>query len=118
MSAARLVIITFYSNGLYLISHQHFFRMYPIIEKEKSVFIKCKYNEREQLFEGHLPKEVAPSGEREVSIASLCFQPKLLSEKRPIEIGLSFGEGGNTLLRIDKGGCAKAKDVIKYLPIV
>ena len=92
--------------------------MYPIVEKEKSVFIKCNYNEREQLFEGHLPKEVAPSGEREVSIASLCFQPKLLSEKRPIQIGLSFGEGGNTLLRIDKGRRAKDKNMFKYFPIV
>ena len=81
-----------------------FFRMYPIVEKEKSIFIKCKYNEREQLFEGHLPKDVNSPGEREDSVASLCFQPKLLSEKEPIEIGVSFGEGGNTLLRIEKGG--------------
>ena len=83
--------------------------MYPIVEKEKSIFIKCKYNERERLFEGHLPKEAATSGEREVSIASLCFQPKSLSEKRPIEVGISFGQGGNALMRIDKGRSAKGK---------
>ena len=86
-----------------LFSHLYFFRMFPIVEKEKSLFVKCNYNERERLFEGNLPKDVSSSGEREVSIASLCFQPKLLCEKKPIEIGLSFGEGGNTLIRIDKG---------------
>ena len=72
--------------------------MYPIVEKEKSIFVKCKYNER-----GHLPKDVSSAGEREVSIANVIYQPKLLSEKKPIEIGLSFGEGGNTLFRIEKG---------------
>ena len=77
--------------------------MYPIVEKEKSIFVKCKYNEREKLFEGHLPKDASSAGEREVSIANVIYQPKLLSEKKPIEIGLSFGEGGNTLFRIEKG---------------
>ena len=91
--------------------------MYPIVEKDKSLFIKCEYNERDQVFEGHLPKDVVPSGEREVSIASLSFQPKLLSEKKPIEIGLSFGEGGNTLLRIDKGRSGLEK-TDKYLLFV
>ena len=77
--------------------------MYPIVEKEKSIFVKCKYNEREKLFEGHLPKDVSSADEREVSIASVIYQPKLLSEKKPIEIGVAFGEGGNALFRIEKG---------------
>ena len=91
------------SSNCILYFHSYFFRMYPIVEKEKSIFVKCNYNERERLFEGNLPKDISSFCEREVSIASLCFQPKLLCKKRPIEIGLSFGEGGNTLFRIDKG---------------
>ena len=77
--------------------------MNPIIEKDRSFFVKCKYDEKKKFFEGYLPKDVVPSGEREISIASVSFQPKFNGEKKPIEIGLSFGKDGNVLARLEKG---------------
>ena len=77
--------------------------MNPIVEKERSYFVKCNYDEKNKFFEGHLPKNIAPSGEREISIASVSFQPKFNGERKPIEIGLSFGENGNVLVRLEKG---------------
>ena len=77
--------------------------MKPIVEKERSFFVKCKYDEKNEFFEGHLPKEGTSLGERELSIASVSFRPKFNDEKTPIEIGLSFGQNGNVLARIEKG---------------
>lgn len=77
--------------------------MNPIIEKDKSIFVKCKYNERGEFFEGYLQRDIVSSCEREVAIAGVSFQPKTLENEKPIEIGLSLGEGGNALLRIEKG---------------
>ena len=77
--------------------------MYPIIQREKSVFVKCNYKEREKYFEGYLQKDFHSSREKEVTIASVSFQPKSFLEKDAIEIGLSIGENGNCLFQIDKG---------------
>ena len=78
--------------------------MNPLIETEKSLFIKCPYNERDKYFEGLVPKGMLSlSEEKEITLAGVSFYPKPFAESSSIEVGLSFGEGAHTLLRIDKG---------------
>ena len=43
------------------------------------------------------------SEEKEITVAGVSFYPKPFAESSSIEVGLSFGEGAHTLLRIDKG---------------
>ena len=79
--------------------------MNPVVEFEKSFFVKCSFNETNKYFEGAIPRDmVPPLLEKELSVAGISFQPALFTQEEPIEIGLSFAPHSHTLLRLEKGG--------------
>ena len=99
--------------------------MFPIFDANKPHFVKCSYQEQQDIFgkyipplykksqyqsalsfqEGNLQRNWQDQQEtKEVALANLTLHTqKIPKDDEPIRVGLSFAEGSNTLLNLDIG---------------
>ena len=99
--------------------------MFPIFDANKPHFVKCSYQEQQDIFgkyillpskysdinqlypfqEGNLQRNWQEQQEtKEVALANLTLHTqKIPKDDVPIRVGISFAEGSNTLLNLDIG---------------